>query len=197
MSDQSTQALIGHIYADAVTRQIPSEPMKVTKHSIEDGSIISEHIAEDNNTLTLECTFTDDVYSFAVPAGVAVATTTTSDDKRKAVYKMKRDRKIFNIETMKDRYENMALTDIQEDIDHTNAKAFVATLFFEKVRTATSKMTTVTLARIKKKIQVIKDAGLKQEPTQDQGQQPPEDVGEDPQAAAVVDGLFGAVGVPT
>jgi len=126
MVERSTQALIGHIYADSVTRMSPSEPMNVTKHPIENGSIVAEHIAETEMSLTMDCVFTDDVRSVFGGSALTVFTDTTADDKRKAVYKLMRDRKIINIETIKDHYESMVLVDIQEDITPQNASSFVA-----------------------------------------------------------------------
>ena len=190
-----TQALIGHIYVDAVRRQIPSEPMKVTKHPIEDGTIVSEHIAEEDNTLVLECTFTDDVYAVTTGGATNVTTATSADDKRKAIYKLKRDRSIFNIETMKDHYSNMALVDIEEDITPQNVLAFRCTLYFEQVKTATTKTAAVSLERIKKKTAAKKAAGLKQEPTQDQGQQSPSEITDDREAEAAIDDVPGSLGL--
>lgn len=196
MADKSTLALIGHIIADSVTRMVPSEPMTVTKHPIEDGSIIAEHIAEGENTLTMDCTFTDELQSVITDGSVTVITKTTADDKRKAAYKLKRDRKIVNIDTIKDRYESMALVDIQEDITPRNARAFVATLVFDKVRTATAMQTSIPLDRVKKKSGEKKTAALKQVPTEDQGQQSPEAVDTEAEAAVneALDGVFGDFG---
>lgn len=195
MIDKSTQALIGHIYVDAVTRMSPSEPMNVTKHPIEDGSIIAEHVAESDMTLTMDCTFTDEVISVIANGAITVTTSTTADDKRKAVYKLKRDRKIVSIDTIKDRYDSMVLTDIQEDITPQNAKAFVATLVFERVITATTLQTSIPLDRIKKKTAAKKTAALKQVPTEDDGQQSPEEIDNDAEVYAAVNEAVDAVGV--
>lgn len=194
MVERSTQALIGHIYADSVTRMSPSEPMNVTKHPIEDGSIVAEHIAETEMSLTMDCVFTDDVRSVFGGSALTVFTDTTADDKRKAVYKLMRDRKIINIDTIKDHYESMVLVDIQEDITPQNASAFVATLVFEQVKTATASQTTIPLDRIKKKTAAKKSAALKQTPTEDQGQQSTEEIGDDREVEAAIDDVFSALG---
>lgn len=194
MSVLPTQTLIGHVFADAVTRQVPSEPNIVTKHPIEDGSIIAEHVAEGENTLVLECTFTDDVYSFNTEAGAAIVTETTADDKRDSIYKMKRDRMIVNIQTMKDAYPSMVLIDIQEDITVQNSSAFVATLVFERVQLASTAFTSVPLDKLKKKAPAKRDAGYTQQPTQDQGKQAPEEANDEEVDDAVGDAFGAAFG---
>lgn len=189
-----TQVLIGSIYADAITKQVPSAPMVVTSHPVEDGSVISEHIAEQQRTLILEATFTDDEVGVG---GTGSMVTTSADDKRDAIYALKKKGDVFNVETIKDHYPDMALIDIQEEITPQNSAAFVATLVFEHIRIVKPGMNKVPLDKVKKKAAPKRNAGLKQEPTADQGAQTPEEVADAraaEDAAAAVGGVFAAAG---
>jgi hypothetical protein len=193
MAIRPTQALIGYIFADVITKQVPSQPNVMTSHPVEDGSVMSEHIAQMVGSLILDCTFTDDEVGFGVEAGTAVIVTTTADDKREAVKKLKDDRTPINVETLKDHYPNMVLLDIQEEITPQNASAFEATLVFEQARIVKAGMNKVPLDRLKKKSQGKKNAGLKATATQDQGTQSAQQVADDrayAEAAAAVAPVF-------
>lgn len=178
VTDRRTQATIGQILVDVVSRLNPSEPLKVTSHPVEDGSVISEHIAEDPKTLTLDVTFTDDEYSIPVGQDVTdvVGGVTTAADKRDAVKKLRDTRQIITVETMRDHYPNMVLLEIQEDVTPQNASAFQATLVFQQVRLSTTGTASLPVDKLKKKTQTKKDAGLNQAPQSDEGTQATEEL---------------------
>jgi hypothetical protein len=189
MPIKPTSTLIGHIVVDAVTRMVPRKKLKLTKHPIENGSLVSEHIADDEFTLILDVTFTDDV----TPLGVAIPGM-TADDKRDAMIQLQASELPVNIETVKESFPSYALLDIDEEITAKTANAFKATLTFEKVRMATVGLATIPVSIIKKRLGAKKDSAMKQVPTADLGTQSAEDI-EDERAeaeavAAIGEGSF-------
>lgn len=174
MAISPTSTLIGHIVVDAVTRLVPRKKLKLTKHPIEDGSNVAEHIADDEFLLVMDVTFTDEV----TPLGIAVPGM-TADDKREAVIQMLNAKLPVNIETVKESFPSYALLDIDEEITVRNSSAFKATLTFDKVKMATIGLASVPLTIVKKRTGAKKSSALKQVPGADDGVQSAEEI-EDP-----------------
>lgn len=159
------------VIVDAVTRMVPRKKKKLTRHPVENGANIAEHVSDDECYLTLDVTFTDD----ATPLGVSVPGT-TADDKRQAVVRIWDNPDIVNIETPRESFHSYMLLDIDEEVTVQNSKAFKATLTFDKVRLAEVGLATIPLSIIKKRVGDKKTGAQKQVPAEDKGVQSAEEV---------------------
>jgi hypothetical protein len=169
-----TTTLIGNIYVDAVAAATPSAPLKVSSHPIEDGSLVSDYVSEEGETLTLECAFADDVLvSRGAESRVNREATrlTTAADKEQAIYDLKKNRTLVDITLPRKFFSNMLLIDIQESITAKNSKGFKPTLIFQKIKTVKTGTTAIPLDRIKKKPVAKQEAADKQKTEDDRGQQ--------------------------
>lgn len=179
-------ALIGNVYVDAVTRLTHSAPLSMTSHPIEDGSLVAEFIVDEEETLTMDCTFTDDGLGYFGPDTAAVRARnrlTTAADKEAAIRQIKATKAPVNITTAKEHFEQFVLIDIQSDVEVQTSSAFKATLVFQKVKTSTLKTSTLPLDEVKKKTKAVK----KQTPTVDEGKKETEPVDPDSPEQAAID----------
>lgn len=186
----TTPCLIGNVFVDAVTRLTHSAPLSMTSHPIEDGSKVSEYVVDEDETLTMDCTFTDDEQSYFGVETVAIRAAnrlTTADDKKAAIVRIKDTKVPVDVTTPKDYFQSFVLLDIQEDITIQTSSCFKATLVFQKARLSALLTDKLPLDKVKKARKVTK----KQEPTVDQGAKEPEAVAEGSAEDDKVKGLAG------
>jgi hypothetical protein len=162
--------LIGNIYVDATIKATPSAPLKVSAYPIEDGSLVAGYVAEDVETLTLECAFADDALVSSgdeTRADRPPSRLTTAADKRQAIKDLKKSRQLVNITMLDFFFPNMLLLDIQEDITTKNVKGFRPVLVFQNIKTVKTGTTAVPIDRLKKKPVAKQTAADKQRKEQD------------------------------
>jgi hypothetical protein len=189
-----TSTLIGNVVVDAVTRLVPRNKKVVTKHKIETGAIISEHIADDECYLVMDVVCGDEEL---ISIGGIPGFPTSAVEKRRALYAIRDAKMPIPIETPIDSYQGYALTDIDEEITVKNSLGFAATLTFEKIDVAAIFLQTLPLMKVLKKTGDKLRAGMKQTPETDTGVQSAqeiEDARAEQEAAEVVGALFAGLG---
>jgi hypothetical protein len=164
--------LIGNIYVDAVKRLSYSAPLKVTSYPIEDGSKVSNHVAEEDKVLTLDCTFADDALVKTSTSPIkGISRMMTAREKEQAIEDLFNRKELVDIVTHTKVYSNMIMIDPQSEVTAKNSKGYDVTLVFQKIQTVKTGTTSVPMDRMKKKSASVQKDAAAQQAEADKGKQ--------------------------
>lgn len=141
---------INGIALDSVTSEVPSYPSDVTSYPVQSGGQVSDHVTNQPTSVTISATVSD------VPVGDMIEERSRSGLSHlyggaismqiyKALLELRKVRKPFKYEGIRETWENMIFTDISPPLDATTGGAlrFSATMqqidIRELVRTASRK----------------------------------------------------------
>lgn len=189
--------LFGDMYLDAVTRRNHSAPLSMASDPIEDGSLISEHVTPQVETLTLDVSLSDDAFSYFGPDDAAIKAAnkvTSKNDKKQYLKSIKAKEEIFDIVFDDELFSDFVLLDIMADETVQNARTYDATLICQKAVTYETLNKKIPLSVIRaKKVQAKSEAATKQEGTQDSGDKSPENPANAEETKSVLAGAVDAL----
>lgn len=124
---------IDDILVDATPSEAPTFSNEITENPVEDGTVITDHINNNPNTLELNVVITGEYEG-------------SPQEKYERLLEIRNEREIISVIGALQVYENMAISEINLEKSADNAKGYSGTISFQQVKFATAETVTVEIA---------------------------------------------------
>jgi len=124
---------IDDVLVDATESEAPTFSNEITENPVEDGTVITDHINQNPDTLELNVVITGEYEG-------------TPQEKYERLLEIRNNREIISVIGALQVYENMAISEINLEKSADNLKGYSGTISFQQVRFATAQTITVEIA---------------------------------------------------
>ena len=127
-----TRTVIGALELDALVSENTSLKSQITEYPIEDGSVISDHISQESETLSLEGVITGTGTLFNIAAGKSKLIAA-----KEALRTLHKNRELITIITGVDVYEDFAIESCDINRNNKDGEQFSVNLELKKINKVT------------------------------------------------------------
>lgn len=137
---------IAGIELDATIREEHSKKNVVTDHAIEDGSMVSDHIYSEPDTLIIEGEISDT--PIAIFGGLMGLSSRRSIDAYEELVALRNNRELVTVVTGLEIYSDMAITSLDCPRDQKTGRRLLFTAELKKVRKVSTQLVTIPASKV-------------------------------------------------
>jgi hypothetical protein len=137
------------LYFDAVTRRTDAKTARVSKHPVENGFIISDHVLVENTKLSVEGIISNANNSIL---NRAVGIISDQESARQFLNEVFNARKVVTLVTPEQAYDNLIITSLQFTKDKPTKQEIKFSLRLEEIRTVVSRTALVPSETVDKSV---------------------------------------------
>jgi hypothetical protein len=132
---------VGDVAFDAVVRETYTSTAIVTRHPVEQGADITDHVREEPDGLSLEGVISNTPTATNLLGGGTpqVPSPTRAESAYGALFALKEAREPVTVYTSKNDYEDMVITSLERTRDAPTGDSVIVSMKFEKIRVVESR----------------------------------------------------------